>query len=680
MNQNHHRHPADHMVDHPLSDRARAHHLHDDHDAMVEDYKRRFRFSLMLTPPVLLLSPMLQMWAGLYGTLRFPGDTWLLFAFSTVIFAYGGRPFLQGFVDEMRRRNPGMMTLVAVAISTAYGYSGATVFGLEGEDLFWELATLIDLMLLGHWIEMRSIMGASRALESLATLMPTDAHVVMSDGSIEDRSLDLLQVGNRVLVRPAEKMPADGTVVEGSTTVDESMLTGESKPVPKKVGAGVIGGSINGEGSVIVEVMKTGQESFLAQVIELVRGARESKSRAQDLANRAARWLTLIAIGGGLATLIIWLLVPGASLAFALERAVTVMVISCPHALGLAVPLVVAVSTTIAARNGLLIRNRAPFEQARKTGAVLFDKTGTLTAGKFSLVDVVPYEGVTRDELLRLAASVEVHSGHPIATAIAGAAGDLSPATDFRSITGKGAQGVVEERLITVASPGHVRAMGIDPGDHVVNQLRAGGRSVVVVLRGDRAIGAMGLADVARPESREALSRLKKMGIRTMMLTGDNGDAARRVAEEVGLDEYFAEVLPDGKAAVVRDIQSRGLVVAMTGDGVNDAPALAQADVGIAIGAGTDVAIETADVVLVRSNPIDVASVIELARLTYRKIVQNLWWAAGYNLLAIPLAAGVLSSHGIILSPAVGALLMSVSTVIVAVNAGSMKRRSPGYR
>lgn len=672
MDQEHH-HTTDRIMEHPDSHHGGAHHSHDDHDAMIEDFRRRFRFSLALTIPILLLSPMLQMWAGLHEALRFPGDTWVLFALSTGIFLYGGRPFLRGFVEEWKKRNPGMMTLVAVAITTAFAYSAATVFGLEGEGVFWELATLIDLMLLGHWIEMRSIMGASRALKSLATLMPSDAHVVLPDGSTEDRSLDHLREGDRVLVRPGEKVSADGTVLDGTTTVDESMLTGESKPVLKVVGDDVIGGSINGEGSVIIEVMKTGEGSFLARVIELVRQAQESKSRAQDLANRAARWLTLTAIAGGLLTLIVWLLIPGVTPAFAIERGVTVMVISCPHALGLAVPLVVAVSTTLAARSGLLIRNRAAFERARRTDAVIFDKTGTLTEGKFSVVDVVPYDGVTHDLLLRLAASVEIHSQHPIAVAIAAASSDLLPVRDFRSITGKGAEGVVEGRRVVVASPGHVRARGVDPGDRTVRELRAGGRTVVVVLSDDRAIGAISLADVPRPESREAVSRLKEMGIRSMMMTGDNRDVARDVAEKVGLDEYFAEVLPDGKGEMVREIQSRGLVVAMTGDGVNDAPALAQADVAIAIGAGTDVAIETADVILVRSNPIDVASAIDLARLTYRKTVQNLWWATGYNLLAMPLAAGVLSSYGIVLSPAVGAVLMSLSTIIVAVNARMMR-------
>lgn len=641
---------------------------------MVEDFRRRFWISLVLTVPVIVLSPMLQMWAGLDDRLRFSGDVYILFALSTAIYIYGGWPFLKGMVDEIGGRKPGMMTLVAVAITTAYVYSSATVFGLAGEGFFWEIATLIDLMLLGHWIEMRSVMGASRALEELARLMPSEAHRLMPDGSISDVPLDRLSVGDRVLVKPAEKIPADGDVVDGSTSVNEAMLTGESMPVAKAPGATVIGGSINGEGSITVEVRRTGADSFLSQVIDLVRQAQESRSRTQDLANRAALWLTLIAIGSGVLTFVGWLTISGRPLAFAVERAVTVMVISCPHALGLAVPLVVAVSTSIAAGNGLLIRDRAAFEGARSVQAVIFDKTGTLTEGKFGVTDVIPLDGATdRETILMLAASVEVHSQHPIAAGIVAAASTTHPVSDFASITGKGARGIVDGREIVVAGPGYLRERGIAiPGDDVA-AVEAQGKTIVFVLAGDAPLGAVALGDVVRSESKEAIARLKEMGMRTIMLTGDNRQVAASVAAQIGLDEFVSDVLPDQKAARVKEIQSRGLIVAMTGDGINDAPALAQADVGIAIGAGTEVAIETADVVLVRSNPLDVVAIVELARATYGKMVQNLWWAAGYNIIAIPLAAGVLYGAGILLSPAIGAVLMSLSTVIVAINARMLK-------
>ncbi len=641
---------------------------------MADDFNRRFRISMILTIPILMLSPMLQMWMGLGDSLRFAGDHYLLFALSTVVYLYGGYPFLRGLVDELKERRPGMMTLVAVAISTAYLYSSMTVFGLRGEGFFWELATLIDLMLFGHWIEMRSVMGASRALEELVRLMPSDAHRLMPDGAIVDVPLDRLVVGDRVVVKPAEKIPADGTIVEGITSVNEAMLTGESKPVTKEAGGTVIGGSINGEGAVVVEVGRTGSDSFLAQVIGLVREAQKSRSRTQDLANRAALWLTLTAIGGGILTFVLWMVLSAAPLSFAIERAVTVMVISCPHALGLAVPLVVAVSTSIAARRGLLIRDRAAFENARNVQAIVFDKTGTLTEGRFGVTDTVSFRNdMDESDILALAASVEEYSQHPIAAGIVAATGKRIPVREFTSITGKGARGVVDGRDVMIVSPGFMREQGLAVPDDLIAPLLDQGKTVVFVVVDGEAAGAVALADIVRPESREAVARLKEMGIRTMMLTGDNRQVAESVSKEIGLDEYIAEVLPDRKADKVREIRSRGLVVAMTGDGVNDAPALAQADIGIAVGAGTDVAIETADVVLVRSNPLDIVTIIDLARSTYRKMTQNLWWATGYNVVAIPLAAGILYNAGIILSPAVGAVLMSLSTVIVAINARMLK-------
>ena len=534
-------------------------------------------------------------------------------------------------------------------------------------------------MLVGHWIEMRSVMGASKALEELARLMPSEAHKVMPDGSVVDVPVENLQHGDRILIKPGEKVPADGAVVEGQTSVNESMLTGESVPVTKTVGGEVIGGSINGEGSVTVEVQKTGDESFLSQVIDLVRQAQESKSKTQDLANRAALWLTIVALGGGALTLFVWTVIMGQPFAFAIERMVTVMVIACPHALGLAVPLVVAVSTALAAKNGLLIRDRTAFEAARNLQAVIFDKTGTLTEGRFGITDTLVFdETLTEEEMLRLAAAVEARSEHPIAQGIA-AAVERPPAVEgFAAIPGKGAEGTVEGRDVKVVSPGYVRAQGLTIEDPRYEQLSAQGKTVVFVLLDGNLAGAVALADVIRPESKQAIAALKAMGVRTMMLTGDNKKVAAWVAEEIGLDEVFAEVLPQQKADKVREVQARGLSVAMTGDGVNDAPALAQADVGIAVGAGTDVAIETADVILVRSNPLDVTAVVELSRATYRKMIQNLWWAAGYNIVAIPLAAGVLAGAGILLGPAVGAVFMSASTVIVAVNARFLKLERGG--
>ena len=663
-------------------DRAESHDTHtrhiehgkkeaDNHHAhMVADFRRRFWISTIITIPILILSPTIQGLVGLGDSIRFSGDLHIAFLLSSVVFFYGGYPFLKGLFDELKSAQPGMMTLIAVAITTAYLYSDAVVFGLSGKVFFWELATLIDIMLLGHWIEMKSVMGASRALEELARLMPSEAHKLMPDGTIQDVPLHALMVGDKVVVKPGDKIPADGEVVDGTTSVNESMITGESRPVAKEVGGEVIGGSINGEGSITVEVKKTGKDSYLSQVIELVKEAQESKSRTQDLANRAALWLTIIALTVGTVTFLIWTAIMSKDLAFALERTVTVMVITCPHALGLAVPLVVAVSTALAAGNGLLIRNRAAFEGARKIQAIIFDKTGTLTKGRFGVTDVVVFaEELEEKELLKFATSVESHSEHPIAKGIVASSPEAYPVEGFRAIPGKGAEGKVKGRDVKVLSPGYLRERGISFSDEKVEKISSQGKTVVYVMIDGEVKGAIALADIIRPESRKAITMLKEMGIRCMMLTGDHRQVARWVAEESGLDEYFAEILPYEKVEKVKEVQSRGLVVAMTGDGVNDAPALAQADIGIAIGAGTDVAIETADVILVRSNPLDVVAIIGLAKATYEKMVQNLAWATGYNTFAIPLAAGVLYNHGVLLSPAVGAVLMSLSTVIVAINA-----------
>lgn len=663
----------EHPMHHPKAPMEHAHGGHGDHMAMIRDFKKRFWISLVLTLPVLFLSPVIQEFLNLEKLLSFPGDIYVLFVLSSIIFFYGGWPFLKGLIEELSKRKPGMMTLIAIAISVAYIYSSLVVFGLVGMMFFWELATLIDIMLLGHWIEMKSILGAGEALEQLAKLMPADAHKVMPDGSIKEVPLSELAIGDRVIIKPGEKIPADGSVTSGQTSVNESMLTGESKPVAKQVGAIVIGGSINGEGSITIEVKKTGKDSFLSQVIELVKQAQESKSKTQDLANRAASWLTLIALVGGAITLLIWVGLTDQSFAFALERTVTVMVITCPHALGLAVPLVVAVSTAIAASHGLLIRDRTSFEAARNINAIVFDKTGTLTEGKFGITDVLVFEDSLREEeLVDYAAAVEVHSEHPIAKGVVNARQHTFQVENFIAIPGKGAEGKVNGKTVKVVSPGYLREKNIKLHESNASQIDAlsmQGKTVIFVMIDDELKGAIALADIIRPESKEAIKRLKAMGIRCMMLTGDNKQVAKWVADIIGLDEYFAEVLPQDKVNKIKEVQSRGLIVAMTGDGVNDAPALAQADVGIAIGAGTDVAIETADIILVKSNPLDAVAIIELSRATTNKMIQNLLWATGYNVIAIPLAAGVLFKYGILLSPALGAVFMSLSTVIVAINA-----------
>ena len=644
------------------------------HAMMVADFKRRFWVSLAITVPVLILSPLIQDLIGIQDVVAFPGDTYILWGLSSAIFAYGGYPFLKGLFDELKSKSPGVMTLIGLAISVAYLYSSAVVFGLNGKFFFWELATLIDIMLLGHWLEMKSIMGASSALEKLAQLMPAEAHKVTSDGSTTEVPVHELKIGDRVLVKPGEKIPVDGKVTEGETWVNEAMLTGESKPVPKQAGEKVIGGSVNGDGAITVETEKTGEESYLSQMTNLVKEAQESKSRSQNLADRAAFWLTIIALSAGAVTIIIWLTVFNKEFVFSLERMVTVMVITCPHALGLAVPLVVAVSTALSAKNGLLIKNRNNFEKARKIQAILFDKTGTLTRGEFGVTDSITLEdNISEQELLKYAASVESHSEHPIAKGIVPSVKEKFSVEDFKSIPGKGAQAKVNGKEVKVVSPGYLRENKIEINDARLEKLEGQGKTIVFVLIAGKPVGAIALADIIRTESKEAISKLKEMGIKCMMITGDNKQVAKWVADEVDLDEFFAEVLPDKKAEKVKEVQSRGLVVAMTGDGVNDAPALAQADVGIAIGAGTDVAAATADIILVKSNPLDTVSIIELARATYKKMLQNLGWATGYNVVAIPLAAGALYSFGILLSPAVGAALMSASTIIVAVNARSLR-------
>jgi Cu2+-exporting ATPase len=639
---------------------------------MVRDFRRRFWVSLVLTVPILALAPMIREWLGLTVP-AFDGAMYVLLALSATVYVYGGWPFLAGLVRELSERAPGMMTLIGLAITVAFGYSAAVVLGVEGKTFFWELATLIDVMLLGHWIEMRSVMGASRALQELAKLMPDEAHRLTESGETEDVPVTELAVGDRILIKPGEKVPADGMIIEGGSALNESMLTGETTPVEKGGGDEVIGGAINGDGSLTVEVERTGEDSYLSQVISLVEKAQQSKSRGQDLANRAAAWLTLIAIVAGAATFVAWLVGVGREVEFALERSITVMVITCPHALGLAIPLVVAVSTAIGAKRGLLVRDRNAFERARNIEAVVFDKTGTLTEGRFGVEAVAPAGQRSAEDVLRLAAAVEAHSEHPIARGISREAEerglDVPDVGGFEAIKGKGARGTVEGREVLVVSPGYLSENEIEVPEEVAAAVEGEGRTIVYVLDEGDLVGAIALADVIREESRRAIDDLKAAGIQAMMLTGDNEEVARWVAGELGLDDYFAQVLPDEKAAKVSEVQQRGLLVAMVGDGINDAPALAQADVGVAIGAGTDVAIETADVILVKSNPQAVVDMLGLSRATWRKMVQNLFWATGYNAFAIPLAAGVLAGWGIILPPAVGAIIMSASTVIVAINA-----------
>ncbi len=649
-------------------------HSHSEHHRhMMEDFKKRFIISTILTIPILLLSPLIQNFLGF--TLKFPGDIYLLFFFSAIVYFYGGWPFLKGMVDELKKKNPGMMTLIALAISVAFFYSGIVTFGLKGKTFYWELATLIDIMLLGHWIEMRSVLGASRALEELVKLMPTEAHKITERGVI-DVPVSSLAKGDLVLVKPGEKVPSDGIISEGETTIDESMLTGESKPVYRKEGDMAIGGSINLEGTIKVRIEKTGKETYLMQVLDLVKKAQETRSKTQNLANRAARWLTLIAITAGIVTLSYWLYA-GFYFEFALERMVTVMVITCPHALGLAVPLVVAVSTSISARKGILIRDRDAFERSREVNAVVFDKTGTLTEGKFVVTDIIPLSSLEEEEILKYAASLENQSNHPIARGIVEKSQEkgieIQDVKDAKIIPGKGIKGVMDNREIFVASPHFVREMGLWKENDRLNKAFEEGKTVVFLIIDGKLVGAIAVADKIREESREAVKMLRSMNVKTYMLTGDNAKVAKWVAKELNLDGYFAEVLPHQKSEKIKELQSKGFIVAMVGDGINDAPALVQADVGIAIGAGTDVAIESADVILVKNDPRDVRHTFELARATYRKMLQNLAWATGYNAFAIPLAAGILYGYGVLLSPAAGAILMSLSTVIVAINAKFLK-------
>ncbi|MEQ3664297.1 MULTISPECIES: copper-translocating P-type ATPase [unclassified Olleya] len=646
---------------------------HDHHKMMIADFRKRFWVTLVLTIPILFFSPMIQEFFGYEFLL--PGNSYVLFALSTIVYFYGGWPFLKGFVSEVKNGAPGMMTLISMAISVAYFYSSATVFGLKGVDFFWELATLIAIMLIGHWIEMKSVLGASKALQLLVSMMPAEAHRVKGD-TIEDIALEDLLKDDVILVKPGEKVPADGVIVEGSSYLNESMLTGESKPVKKDAKDKVIGGSVNGNSTLKVKVVHTGKDSYLNKVITMVEEAQKTKSKMQNLSDRAAKWLTYIALAIGFGTLAVWLLL-GFPFVYALERMVTVMVIACPHALGLAIPLVVAISTAVSAQNGLLIRNRTAFEESRKISALLFDKTGTLTKGDFGVTRIESIDkSYSPEEILRLSSALEQSSEHPIAVGIIKKVKEnnvpIPNPENFNSITGKGVEAKVEGKQVKVVSPGYLRDEKITIPEDAYSDAA---ETVVFVLIDGKLAGYIALADEIRPESAEAIKIFKKNNIKVLMATGDNEITAKAVSEKLGLDGYYAEVLPHQKVEIVKGLQDKGEFVAMTGDGVNDAPALAQANVGIAVGSGTDVAAETADIILVNSNPQDIANLILFGKATYNKMIQNLIWATGYNVVAIPLAAGVLYSSGFVLGPAVGAVFMSLSTIIVAINAQLLKRK-----
>lgn len=681
MEHHHHSSPPDNKQEHAHSMKvsAHAHHDHARHDDghgghdkhaghHTADFLKRFWICLIITVPILLLSHMIQEWAGFHW--RFSGDQYVLMALSTIVYFYGGWPFLTGLAGELKSKSPGMMTLVAVAITTAYVYSVAVVFGLEGMDFFWELATLIDIMLVGHWLEMKSQMAASQALESLVALLPSVVHIE-KDNQVTDIALKGLRKGDILLVKPGEKVAADGFVSEGSSYVNESMLTGESVPVQKQKDDKVIGGAINGDGVLKVQVTGAGDDSYLNKVINMVKTAQGAKSNTQNLADKVAGWLTLISITVGIVTFIIWY-TGGQDLAFALERMVTVMVTSCPHALGVAIPLVIAISTTLSATHGLLIRNRTAFENARKLTTIIFDKTGTLTKGSHEIQQIIPVgDKVSPDEILQYAAAIQQNSEHHIAHGVIRGLKqknlELWKSTDFTYMQGIGVTGVVNGKKVVAAGPNYFKQEN-KPMPAIPEEVDQATDTVNFILIDGDLVGLMTFADSIRETAAQAIAELKKMNIKSFLLTGDNQKIAEAVSQKLNMDGYLANVLPHEKQDKVKEFQRKGEIVAMTGDGVNDAPALAQADVGIAVGSGTDVAAETADIILVDSDPMDVVQMITFGRATYRKMVQNLAWAIGYNVIAIPLAAGVLYPS-FMLSPAMGAVLMSASTIVVAINA-----------
>jgi Cu2+-exporting ATPase len=673
----------DHHHEQASRDQGHAASAHDKHAGhSVAMFRDKFWLSLALTVPTLIWGHMLPQAFG-YTPPQFPGGHLIPPVMGTAVFLYGGRPFIEGAWHELRARLPGMMTLIALAITVAFAFSLAVTLGYAGMPLWEELATLVTIMLLGHWIEMRSIAQARGALAELAKLLPDTAVRIVGETTArreEEVPVAALQPGDLVLVRPGARIPVDGTVAEGHSSINESMITGESRSVEKNAGDGVIAGTVNEAGSLRVQVTGTGEETMLAGIMRLVEQAQQSRSRAQALADRAAFWLTMIALGAGALTFAGWV-AAGADAAFAVERLVTVLVIACPHALGLAVPLVIAISTTLGASNGLLVRDRRGLEEARLLTTVVFDKTGTLTLGEHRVVGIRTDGGLNETDALRLAAALEQDAEHPVGRAVVTSTRErgieIPPATGFEAIPGYGVQGVIDGRRLAVGGPNLLRRLAVPlPAAFAdfTGTAAAQGQGVVYLLEGQRVLAGFAVADAIRPESPEAVRRLHELGIEVAMLTGDSRAVADAVARQLGIDTVLAQVLPEEKAAKIKELQRQGKRVAMVGDGVNDAPALVTADVGIAIGAGTDVAVEAGDIVLVRSDPRDVPRIIALSRASYRKMVQNLWWATGYNVIAIPLAAGVLARAGILLSPAIGAVLMSLSTVIVAVNAQLLRR------
>ena len=671
-----HHHEGHHSPAHSEHEQSGAHDKHAGHSVAM--FRDKFWVSLLLTVPTVVWSPMVQEWLG-FTAPRFTGSKLIPAVFGTILFLYGGLVFLRGAAQEIRNRLPGMMTLISLAISVAFVFSMAVTLGVPGMDLWWELATLITIMILGHWIEMRSISQAQGALKELAKLVPDTAERVIGDRT-EKVEVAQLQVDDIVLVRPGTSIPADGVVIEGSSSVNEAMITGESRPVDKKVDDKVIAGTVNAAGSLRVRVTGTGETTALAGIMRLVSLAQSSRSKAQALADRAAFLLTIIAIVSGAITLVAWLLA-GASMVFAVERVVTVLVIACPHALGLAIPLVIAISTTLGARSGLLVRDRRGLEEARNLNAIFFDKTGTLTRGEFRVVGIATADGLPEDDALGLAAAVERDSEHTIAQGIVKSAEErdiaIPRAEQFKALPGEGVQAQVGDRLLMLGGPALIRRTQTELPPVLkaaIDDAAAKGQAVITLIEGNKALASFAVADAIREESFEAVQRLHGQNIEVIMMTGDAKAVADAVASELGIDTVFAEVLPAQKASKIEEVRRSGKRVAMVGDGVNDAPALLAADVGIAIGAGTDVAVEAGDVVLIRSDPRDIPRIVSLSKATYRKMVQNLWWAAGYNIVALPLAAGVLAPWGIVLNPAVGAVLMSLSTIVVALNAQLLRR------
>lgn len=676
-------HQATHEHEQMLgTDRGQEHHAHVDHTGHEQMFRNRFWVCLVLSIPVLVLSPSLQEWLR-FSVPSFPASEWITPIFSIIVFFYGGVPFLQMAVPEIQNRQPGMMTLISLAIGVAFIYSLAALLTNLGMGFFWELVTLIDVMLLGHWIEMRSVRQASRALDELTKLMPDTAERLQPDGSTQVIPVNQLLVGDMVLVRPGASIPADGQVVEGESDVNEAMITGESLPVTKSPGARVIGGTINGDGSLRVRVTAIGEATALAGIMRLVRDAQETKSQTQVLADKAAGWLFYAALAVAAVTAVVWTIAQGLN-AQVIERVATVLVIACPHALGLAIPLVVAITTSLGARSGILIRDRRALEKVRLVNVVVFDKTGTLTRGEQGVVDIATAGGMTIAQVLAMAAAVEADSEHIIGRAIRDAATTqkmpLPHVSNFEALKGRGVRAQLDGHNVAVGGPRLLEMVSAalpSPLEQFVKTANARGQTVVYLVQDDAVVAAFALADVVRPESKAAVQRLHEMNIAVAMLTGDSEAVANAVAQELGIDRYFAQVLPENKDEKIRELQNEGKTVAMVGDGVNDAPALTRADVGIAIGSGTDVAVESAGIILVNSNPMDVVRVIQLSRASYRKMIQNLLWATGYNVVALPLAAGVLAPIGILLSPALGALFMSLSTVIVAINAQLLRRESP---